>query len=269
MTKPCAEVRVADSGSLVESPSILDNLYSQGSHFVRGILVAFGILLIAANADAIVIDFSTNPDSTAGELGPSLLDVNGVDVHGFYFDGASWGMANLFRRNDAEDHGLGVCNPDEDCEETDSEGDINELDNAGHPELIRLTLPSGFLWTEVAVSSLDTNGSQDPDHFERGQAFATNDSDPANAASGVAFWQFAGNGAVEVTHAVEGADQLASYIFFRPYDWSGGIEEPYYNEDNDFLVWQVTIEPVPEPGTVFLLAGGLLGLVLAVRRKKS
>lgn len=260
MTKPCADVdvRVADSGFLEETPSIPHSLYSQGSRFVRGLLAALGFLLVAANADAIVIDFS----GLGGELGTSV-EIGGIVIDGFYFNG-SWMAANLFQRDeDPEDHGMGVCNPQETCSAPGG-GDINELDNADYAELIRLTLPAGFFWTEVGISSMDDNNSQDEDEFERGQAFATDDPDPANAASGAPFWQFAGNGLVELTHPVAGTDQFASYIFFQPFDWAEGK-----NTNNDFLVWQATIEPIPEPGTVFLFAGGLLGLLLAARHKKS
>jgi hypothetical protein len=219
------------------------------------------MLLFAANADAIVIDFS----GAGGELGTSV-NIGGVVIDGFYFNG-SWLSANLFQRDeDPSDHGLGVCNPQETCTSPGG-GDINELDNADYAELIRLTLPAGFFWTEVGISSMDDNGSSDPDEIERGQAFATSDGDPDNLLLGTPFWQFAGDGAFELTNPVIGADQSAQYIFFRPFDWSGGAVYGY-NTDNDFLVHQVTIEPVPEPGTLGLLAAGLLGLGIAVRRRK-
>ena len=264
MTQSCrADTSVAKRKSF-ETPSARRPLSrSLGSRFARSIVVLFAMLLIAANADAIVIDFSVG---TVGDLETSSVNIGGIVVDGFYFDG-SWLSANLFRRNEPNDHGLGICNPDETCTFPGG-GNINELDNNGHPELIRLTLPDGFFWTEVGISSMDENGSDDEEDFERGEAYATNDGDPANLLSGSPFWQFEGTVPVEVTHPVTGADQFAQHIFFRPFDWSGGAVYGY-NTDNDFLVWQATIEPIPEPGTLGLLAAGLLGLGIAARRRKS
>ena len=236
---------------------------------VSTIAVVFALVVGTADADAIVIDFSSGP---TGNLGTSHVEIMGVSVDGFYWDGDSWEQANLYRRNETNDHGLGVCSTGEDCA---AGGDFNELSNNVNPELIRLTLPAGFFWTGVGVSSLDTNGGE---AIERGQAFATSNSDPSslfpipNTLTPGAFWEFAATAdsgaAVEPTFMVTGGTQFLEFIFFRPFDFSGGATYGY-NRDNDYLVHTATIEPVPEPGTVALFAVGLAGLGLAIRRKKS
>ena len=273
MKKPCRKVRSVAASQSLDTPSRPRSRCIALGSLLRSIALGFGMFLVAANADAIVIDFSLDPSNTPGNLGmTSLLTNGGVIVDGYYFDGGSWQGANLYRRNDDDDHGLGVCSNGEDCE---AGGDFNELSNNVNPELIRLTLPAGFFWTGVGVSSLDTNSGN---AIERGEAFATNDGDPNNllpdptALTPGAFWQFAATAnsgpAVEPTFLVTGDTQFLEFIFFRPFDWSGGVVYGY-NPDNDFLVWQVTIEPIPEPGTVFLLATGLLGLAVVARRRKK
>ena len=231
---------------------------------------ASAVLLLAVGARAGTIDFGTG--LPVGKLGPSET-IGGIVIDGFWFDGGVWSSPaglDLFRRDETNDHGLGVCNPDETCDSTTGEGNINELDNAGNPELIRLTLPAGYRWVSVQVSSLDDNSADtdsNDDLVERGQVFASDAADPGTGIGGTPFEQFKGGAAlpIEPVIPVPIADQFAHYIYFEPIDW----ENAGLNDNNDFLVWQATIErrKTPEPGTLGLLAAGLLGLALASRRR--
>jgi len=222
------------------------------SPFLRtGVLVSV-ILLIATAAHAIPITIDFSSGAVGNLLTSTFTSPEGVVVDGFYFDG-SWMPANLFRRDDDDDHGFGICNPEETCVSTTSEGDINELDNAEQDELIRLTLPDGFSWVSVQLSSVDDNGGGMP---ERGQLFADIDGDPATGLGNL-LWPFEGGGAnpVEPSFPIAAADQFTQFLFFRAFDWVNGT-----NTNNDYLVWQTTIDgKVPEPGTLGLLTARLAG----------
>jgi len=244
------------AGSTSRAIDVLSRLLTTGARVSVVLLLLSG----AAQAVPITVDFALG--GSAGNLGTSSATINGVVVDGFYFN-STWQAANLFRRNDDDDHGFGICNPAETCVSTTSQGDINELDNAGLQELIRLTLPDGFRWLSVRLSSLDENDEDDP--VERGQLFSDIDGDPATAFDKL-LRQFEASGSnVEPSFPIEAVDQFAQYLFFRPFDWQNGT-----NFNNDFLVWQVRIDSrVPEPGTLGLLTAGLLGLGLAWRRKTT
>lgn len=228
--------------------------------------LATGVLLFgvaAADAVPIVFNFATNPDSTPGDLGTDVLDFGlleqpGLVVNGYYFNGA-WLPANLFRRNDADDHGLGVCNPFESCPDLTSGGDINELDNKGKAELIRLTLPENFRWVLVGLSSLDTNSGGPR---ERGRLWADSDGNPSNGL-GAILWEFEGGGPVEPNFSIPAAKELSRYLFFQPIDWKNNT-----NDNNDFLVRAALIEElqVPEPATAALMGTVLMALALTRRR---
>jgi PEP-CTERM motif len=223
-------------------------------------------LITPMGAIATTIDFSTlGPTPLGGDLGSATYvdPGTGLTVGGLWLDDAIWMAANLYVRNQTNDHGFGVCSPADDppCPGPNGGGDFNELDNEGANELLRLTLPAGYEWVSVQLSSLDNNGGSS---FEYGELWADLDGDPTSLDT--VLLQFLGNGPVEPTFLVPASAATSPYLFFRPYDWSpGGL-----NTNNDFLVYAVTIiEPprdTPEPATLSLLAIGVLALG-ALRRK--
>lgn len=218
-------------------------------------------LALSSRLEAVTINFS---DLTPGNLGTShYVDVGtGLAVDGLYNNGSAWLAANLYVRDQTDDHGLGVCNPRETpCPGPSGGGDINELDNAGSPELIRLTLPTGYHWVSVQVSSLDDNDGDD-DELERGQLWGDVDGVPGFNSL---LWQFTGDDSnVEPSFSEFGFAENSPYLFFEPVDWFGET-----NHNNDFLVYQVTIErsTTPEPATLALLGFGLLAMG-GLRRKR-
>ena len=212
-----------------------------------GSLFAAGYTPINALAVDVNIDFATN--GPTGNLNSAeLLDlVTGLKAHGLYLDG-SWKPANLYRRNQTNDLGLGVCNPVEaityggDCPGPEWGGDVNELDDAGQRELIVLELPQGYEWVSVGISSMDTNdGAPIP---ERGQLYADADGIPnsnfANNAGDSVISQFEG-GITPITFdiVISESNARSPFLILEPSDWSGTT-----GNNNDYLVAQATVREV-------------------------
>ncbi len=238
----------------------------------RFLAIALAAVLLApmSATAAITIDFSSI--GAPGDLGSStFVDGSGLIVQGFHYDlnSSAWtgAGANLYVRDEPNDHGLGICSPTDRvnqgnlCPGPSGGGDWNELDNEDASELIRLTLPAGYEWVSVQLSSLDANNGS---AFEYGQLWADLDGDPSSLDT--VLWQFRGDGPVEPSFLIPGSASTAHYLFFEPFDWSiSGL-----STNNDFLVYQATIDrparDVVEPGSIGILAIGLLALG-GIRRK--
>jgi hypothetical protein len=197
-----------------------------------------------------------------GNVGaPTFTDsATGVEVKGLYSTdgGSTWSPANLYRRTQVNDRGLGVCNdveaggvfPSADCPGPLEGGDVNELDNAGEDELIVLKLPAGYRWVSVQLSSLDTN--DDGPIPEQGQLWADADGIPNGVpgAVGDAVIPTADNpfsGGVQPVEAVINippAFESSSYLIFEPYDHANAGA----STNNDFLVWKASVESVGGQG---------------------
>ena len=242
--------------------------------------LALGLLLCVGTAQADTISFV----GPVGNYNTSTVTFVGlITAQGFYFTGGVWTTtdANLFGRNQTNDHGLGLCNVQENasgaCGTGSGGGDINELDNAGWAELIRLTLPAGYQWVSVQLSSLDNNGSTDPNAWERGSLWADTDGLPGAsgaignnlicnfASSGSFTCVMAGGTGAEPIYSIPGQFANSPYLFFEPRDWRPGGT----NTNNDFLVMAVTITQVPEPATLALVGTGLSGLGLLSRKRRK
>jgi hypothetical protein len=231
-------------------------------------VVTLAILMISVSpvAEADTVYFM----GSVGNLNSSSATFNGlITVNGFYLNNGSWAGANLFGRNQTTDHGLGVCNPvqSSSCGTGIGYGDINELDNAQQSELMRLTLPAGYRWVSVQLSSLDNNGGGTASP-ERGQLYASSSimlGTTAGNLGGPIIWQFQGTGPVEPTFLIPSAYANSRYLFFEPYDWANGGK----NRDNDFLVYSSTIVPVPEPTALSLVGPALVVLWLKMKKHKA
>ncbi|MBZ5647040.1 MAG: PEP-CTERM sorting domain-containing protein [Acidobacteriia bacterium] len=235
------------------------------------------LLLAVGTAQATTISFTT----VVGNYGASTATIGGIGVAGFYFDtsgGGSWKAANLFGRNESTDRGVGVCDPVEAsqhlCGTGSGNGDWNELSNELAKELIRLTLPAGYHWVSVQLSSLDGNGSTHSADWERGQLLSSSSGSPSGPTSVIC--NFAANNAFSCSGVSVGGTSVepilgvpvgsanSPYLFFKPWDWTTG----HHNTNNDFLVLAATIEKnnqVPEPATMLLLVSGIPALI--ARRK--
>lgn len=230
-----------------------------------GLLGGAAMLSTPADAALLVgIDFSTGGNNT--NLGQTE-NVGGVVANAFVGSptGAAYVATDLWRRNQTNDHGFGVCSEgNASC--LSGGGDVNELDNMNSDELIQLVRPDGQTWSAFQLSSLDGDG--DAGGGENGIAYFSNTALTsgtttlatlsAAALSSISF-AFAGGTVEPLFNGFTAAQQTAKYIYFVA---GGG---PNGGVNNDYLVYGVST--VPLPGAALLFGTALAGLGWARQRR--
>ena len=217
---------------------------------------------VSAYAAVPTIDFSTFSSPSSFNSPPqNSVTIGGITVNAFTYSSGTYTNSQLWLRHEAPNElGLGVCSEGTSCGAPGGtgSGDYNELSNGNKFEVIRLTLPTDMIWSDLFVSSLDTGGSN-------------------NNESGILYWSDSANpvlsslSSILFSHNTLGADygsiwnssidSNAKYLFFTPNASNG--------KNNDYLVWGASVSPVPEPSTYAMVLAGL-GLVgFAARRRKN
>jgi hypothetical protein len=231
----------------------------------------FAVLMLGFSVSAFAnvppIDFSTvGTPASFNSPAKSTATIGGITIDAFTYSTGIYRASQLWLRNEgSSDVGLGICSEGTLCGSPGGtgHGDYNELSNERNFEVMRLTLPTNMIWSDLFVSSLDTGGSNSD---ESGILYWSNSATPLlSTLSGLAF-----------SHNTLNADDGSiwkllptsfnpsdKYLFFTP-DASNG-------SNNDYLVWGANVSKhVPEPASYTLMLTGL-GLIgfMARRRKVS
>lgn len=203
-------------------------------------------------------DFAASPQ---GSLSTNTKTYGPVTVNAYYFrtDNSTWVDATLWQRNVANDHGLGVCSPNESC--STGGGDHNELSQLKNTEAILLTLKAGYNWDGLWVSSLDGGGTAGA---ENGKVFWGNSSSIATLLGGSSYaFQYPqfGGVAAEGELTIAGFDSTARYVLFVP-----GAGTSTLGNNEDYLVWGADTKYVPDASASLPLLGLALAGLASLRR---
>lgn len=246
-------------------------------------LMAAALLAVSGVASAApAIDFTGLGWPSFNTTFTDSTSFAGVAIGGFVYSSPTTYRQDrgyLWLRNNGGDRGLGYCSSGESCgsASTTGSGDWNELSNENKNEIIRLTLPTGKVWTDIQVSSLDDGGTNGD---ETGTLYWSSSPTPNLQNSSLNYINFSHDGLGWSSSTVEGSifahlvangfDVTAPYLFFRAGEWDASGNPTTNGTNNDFLVWGVNVAtPVPEPETYLLLLAGL-GLVgFAARRRAT
>lgn len=229
------------------------------------VLIGTAVALIGASnlafaASSPAIDFSLlGPVGAWG--GGSTASVSGITIDAFkYTPATSYVATDLWLRNSYEDHGFGVCSEGvSSC--TSGGGNVNELDNLGNDEVIRLTKGTDN-WSDVFVSSLDSSEVATIYWSNDAAANLNTLTTKVEVASG---WLGAGvvEGSILAQLNAAAWDPSSTYLYFRA---GGSIAT---TTDNDYLVWGVTAIPEPETYAMLLAGLGLMGFVARRRQRNA
>jgi hypothetical protein len=211
---------------------------------------ATAILLCGAAPSALALDVDFS--GSAGFIDSSTVTVDGVVLTGYSSDTYHSGYtpSKLYQRNETGDRGMGVCSEGA-AACASGGGDVNELDNDGTWEIIALTLPAGYDWVSVMLSSLDQNGGAAvPQDVipERGKLYAAGN--PTDFSTWTLIADLEGSEVdPEQTFAIPALFASAPYLVFEPVNTIDDPSEEIFR-NNDFLVWVATITERQEcPGT--------------------
>jgi len=225
----------------------------------RGTAALIMIAIPGLSSSAETIDLSIG--SPLGKTGSATATyAHGLEAHGQYLSDTGWADADLYRRIEVGDRGLGICNPDELVAFPDPTppgtcggGDVNELDDMDRAEIITLKLPTGYKWVSVWVSSMDNDTA--PIHDESARLYADADGVPNGTTPGslgdTMITNIQGAAIVEQEITIPPANAAAPYLMFEPYDY---VDQLHF--DNDFLVWKAIIEEIPVEEVDGRMTGG-------------
>ena len=237
------------------------------SRSLAGVVLALGFAGVGLATPT--INFANGTNDTL--LGISET-VGGITIYGGAWNGSSVHFANLWLRNQPNDHGLGVCSEgNRAC--SSGGGDVNELDNSGNYEGILLDKGAGSAnWASLWVSSLDSGGSNG---HETGTLLWGNSlSDLLGNYFSFSYGDFGTSVEGDVLGLSQAGsfDPTARYVIFLAGTPSciAGAQTPGCNgTDNDYLVYGASLASVPEPPALGLFGLGVLLLAgLGYRSKR-